>query len=110
MKLLFDHNLSPKLVGRLSDVFSECQHVAELGMDRASDKEVWEYARDNGLVIVTKDADFGEFSLIWGTPPQVIWIRRGNCTTSEIETILRENLDIIRDFESENLVGNLTLF
>ena len=74
MKLLFDHNLSPKLVRRLSDAFPDSAHVSARGLDTATDKVIWEHARDNAFVIVTKDADFGEFSLVWGVPPQIIWI------------------------------------
>jgi len=45
------------------------------------------------MSIVTKDADFQERSLIAGAPPKVIWIRRGNCSTSDIQTILRRHSD-----------------
>jgi predicted nuclease of predicted toxin-antitoxin system len=46
-------------------------------------------------MIVTKDADFSEFGVVKGFPPKIIWIRRGNCSTSDIETILRENYWLI---------------
>lgn len=64
-----------------------------MGLDRGEDTAVWEFARLQNLVIVTKDADFQERSLMAGAPPKVIWIRRGNCSTSDIEAILRRHFD-----------------
>ena len=60
MKLLFDHNLSPRLVARLADVLPDASHVALAGLDRATDQQVWEFAREHGYTIVTKDTDFGD--------------------------------------------------
>jgi len=79
--LLFDQNLSPRLVTRLTDVYPNSLHVDTLGLGTSSDRDVWEYARLNAFIIVTKDADFSELSVLLGTPPKVIWIRRGNCYT-----------------------------
>ena len=109
-RLLFDHNLSPKLVSRLANIYPGSAHVSYFGLDRVSDKEVWEYAREHDHVIVTKDADFGDFSVIWGIPPQIIWIRRGNCSTNDIESILRDNFATIIEFSNDNSVGVLTLY
>jgi len=61
-------------------------------------------------MIVTKDADFSELSILLGTPPKVIWIRRGNCSTNAIEKLLRENYSDINAFSSDLNVGVLTLF
>ena len=57
MKLLFDQNLSPKLVRRLADLYPDSNHVYQIGIDRAADKEMRDYARREGFVIVTKDSD-----------------------------------------------------
>ena len=93
MKLLFDQNLSPSLVDSLADIYPESVHVQSVGLDRAADRAVWDFARLQNLVIVTKDADFLESSLIAGAPPKVVWIRRGNCSTSDVEAILRRHFD-----------------
>jgi predicted nuclease of predicted toxin-antitoxin system len=93
VKLLFDQNLSPSLVESLADIYPQSVHVQSVGLDRADDTAVWDFARSQNLVIVTKDADFQERSLIAGAPPKVIWIRRGNCSTSDIEAILRRHSD-----------------
>lgn len=78
MKLLLDQNLSHRLVASLSEAYPNSTQVSLLGMGDASDKVIWEYAREHGYVIVTLDADFHEFSLLWSGPPQIIWLRCGN--------------------------------
>jgi len=70
MKLLFDHNLPPLLVSRLADFFPHSQHVFVLGLDRASDWEIREYARQSSYLIVTKDADFSDLCVLLGFPPR----------------------------------------
>ena len=84
MKLLLDQNLSPRLVNRLASVYLDMSHVALVGLDRASDAEVWEYARANDYIIETKDSDFNDISLLRGAPPQIIWLRLGDCTTDAV--------------------------
>jgi predicted nuclease of predicted toxin-antitoxin system len=108
MRLFFDQNLSPYLVGRLADVYPNSVHVSEVGLERASDREIWEYARTHGLAIVTKDADFSELAVLKSSPPNVVWIRRGNCTTEDIEGLLRRSYEAVNDLsESESNVIEL---
>jgi len=110
MKLLLDQNLSPRLVRRLADLYPNSRHVMEVGLDRSLDKEVWNYARQHEYLIVTKDVDFSELSLIMGFPPKVIWIRRGNCSTHDIESILRENFNSINAMNEDGSIGIIELF
>ncbi|GAB4428475.1 MAG: DUF5615 family PIN-like protein [Anaerolineae bacterium] len=110
MKLLLDQNLSPRLVRRLSDLYPGSTHVSTVGLDRASDKEVWDFAHQNDFLIVTKDVDFSELSLLIGFPPKVIWIRRGNCSTSDIETILREHYELILAVNDNAETGIIELY
>ena len=110
MKLLFDQNLSPKLVKSLETLYPNSNHVFPLGLDQADDSGVWEYAQQNDFTLVTKDADFGDLSILRGFPPKVIWIRRGNCKTSDIENILRDNFEAIEQLENDQQVGLITLF
>ena len=98
MKLLFDENLSPKLVARLAAEFPDSIHVSRVGLDQADDASVWEFAGSNGLTIVTKDADFSEISLRLGAPPKVIWLRRGNCSVDDTAAMLRDHVDGVRAF------------
>jgi len=72
MKILFDQNLSSSLVGQLSDVFPDSDHVKNLGMMLADDIAIWNFARDQDFTIVSKDSDFQQRSLIVGAPPNVV--------------------------------------
>ena len=109
MKLLFDQNLSPRLVAQLADVFPDSRHVFQLGLDRASDDDIWPYARDHAFIIVTKDADFSELSALRGFPPKVIWLCLGNCTTVEVEAHLREHHATIQQLFDDPDTGTLAL-
>ena len=95
MKLLFDQNLSPRLVDLLADVFPESSHVQSARLDRETDEMVWRYALAHGFTIVTKDSDFQERSQIAGSVPCVVWIRRGNSSTTDVEAMLRKHADAI---------------
>jgi predicted nuclease of predicted toxin-antitoxin system len=99
VKLLLDHNLSHRLVRRLSDIFPESTQTRLLGMSRSGDLEIWNYAREQGFVVVTLDKDFADLSFLRGAPPKVIWLRCGNSTVTDVENLLRANLDAIRQFE-----------
>ena len=96
MKLLFDENLAPSLVPALADIFPQSEHVSRIEMGAASDREVWECAREHNYTLVSKDSDFHELSLLYGSPPKVVWIRHGNCATRQIEFILRNRLEDIQ--------------
>ena len=89
VRLLLDQNLSSRLVRALADVFRGSTHVRDVGLSRATDEAVWTYAARHGYVIVSKDAEFHQRSFVLGHPPKVVWIRRGNCSTRDIETLLR---------------------
>ncbi|MDQ3295808.1 MAG: DUF5615 family PIN-like protein [Myxococcota bacterium] len=91
MRLLFDQNLSSRLVRALADLYPDSVHVRDLGLASADDIAVWEHAKQNALTIVSKDGDFHQRSFLYGHPPKVIWIRRGNCSTSVIERMLRDH-------------------
>jgi predicted nuclease of predicted toxin-antitoxin system len=104
MKLLFDENLSSKLPNRLSDLFPNSLHVRDVGMKATIDPIVWDYAKENNLMIVSKDADMHDLSLVLGNPPKVIWLRLGNCSTLQVENLLRRDFNAIKIFyEDENL-------
>lgn len=110
MKLLFDQNLSLHLVTLLTDLFPDSNHVYPLGLDQVLDVEVWNYARENGFVVVSKDADFSEISMLHGHPPKLIWLRMGNCTTAQIEQVLRSNRKAIEEMNQNSELAVLSLF
>jgi predicted nuclease of predicted toxin-antitoxin system len=110
LKLLFDQNLSPRLEGLLEDSYPGSKHVHTLFLDRAPDELIWEYALQEDFLIVTKDADFSDRSVLRGFPPKVIWLRLGNCTTGQIEDILRRHHEEIKALAEDSQAGVLSLF
>lgn len=109
MKLLFDENLSPKLPRLLADIFPDSTHVRDVGMKTADDPIIWDYARDNDFMIVSKDADMHDLSLVFGNPPKVVWLRLGNCSTRQVEALLRQEFDVIKLFYEDDFVSLLSL-
>lgn len=97
MKLLFDQNLSRKLVNRLADIFPESSHVQFHNLAEKTDTEIWEFAKLNDFCIVTQDADFPERSRLYGSPPKVVWLRCGNASTSQVEALLRAGEEAIQE-------------
>jgi predicted nuclease of predicted toxin-antitoxin system len=96
-------------VGRLADLFPGSSHVQTERLDCASDDQLWEHARLNGLAIVTKDADYNNLSVVRGSPPKVIWLLLGNCTTAQVEGTFRARFAEIEMFENDPSVGTLAL-
>jgi len=109
VKLLFDQNLSPRLVKALVDLYPGSIHVRDVGLQTALDEAVWEYAARHGLSIVSKDTDFHQRSFLFGAPPKVIWVRRGNCSTSDIEAILRAHHENLQWFDQDTKGALLVL-
>lgn len=107
MKLLLDQNLSPKLVDRLADLFPGSVHVQSVGLERATDVEVWNHAKVHGLTIATKDDDFEHLSVMHGRPPKVIWLQTGNCSTAELESVFRGRAAEIAAFMSDPAIETL---
>ena len=100
-RLLFDNNISHRVIARIDDIFPNTNHVMLEKLDDVSDEQVWMFARNNGYTIVTKDSDFNDMAIHKGTPPKIIWIKLGNCKVAEIENILRVNEDEIKAFLDE---------
>lgn len=109
MKLLLDQNISYKLVSRLGDVYPGSTHVRQLGLEEADDLAVWNYARENDFVIVSKDEDFHQRSFLSGAPPKVVWLRLGNCTTQDIEDALRRNGVTLTEFAARDEAAFLVI-
>jgi len=109
LKLLLDQNLSYRLIDRLADTSFEIEHVRNLGLAEAYDSEIWESASKNNYTIVSKDSDFHQKIFLHGHPPKVIWLLLGNCTTSAIENLLRQDKAEIKAFLQDKETGLLTL-
>lgn len=101
--LLFDQNLSFRLVKQLAGTFPGCLHVSRCGLSvPASDQEIWRFAKDHGLMVVTFDEDFSELLSLHGPPPKVIWLRMGNSPTKLIATCLLDRAAEIMRFKSDS--------
>jgi predicted nuclease of predicted toxin-antitoxin system len=108
-RLLFDENLAPRLVSDLADLFPDSNHVRALGLNGADDETVWERAAEDGFIIVTKDDDFRQRSFLRGHPPKVLWLRLGNCRTSDVAALLRARYAEILRFADDNALALLLL-
>ena len=102
VRLLFDEPLSERLCGLLADSFPGSLHVRGLGQGGAPDATVWDLARTQHCMLVSKDEDFNRLAVLRGAPPKFVWVRRGNCTTAEIARLLRTRRDDIVRFNEES--------
>ncbi len=103
MKLLFDQNLSPRLPRLLADIYVDSVHVREAGLRDAFDAVIWDYA------IVSKDSDFQQRSLLYGSPPKFICLRVGNCSVKRTEDLLRKHSTAIHTFYLDSTKSHLML-
>ncbi|MGI8643279.1 MAG: DUF5615 family PIN-like protein [Thermomicrobiales bacterium] len=109
MRLLFDQNLSSKLVQLLSGVYPGSVHVREVQLVEAEDFIIWRYAAVHELILVSKDSDFHQMSLLHGSPPKTIWLRAGNAPTSTIVELLREHHSDVQAFHDDGNAALLAL-
>ena len=109
MKLLFDQNLSPRLTQLVADLYPGCLHVRDIGLSEGDDGKIWEFAKQNNYIIVSKDSDFQARSLLYGNPPKFIWLRVGNCTVDTIEKLLRKHSATIHTFGLDSEKAHLIL-
>jgi predicted nuclease of predicted toxin-antitoxin system len=109
MTLLFDENLSFRLVEQLADVYPHSLHVRDVGLSGRSDEEIWRYAVRKNCAIMTKDVDFYQRSMLRGAPPKVIWVRIGNATTRSIADVLRSRFPSVQHFIAESDTAFLEL-
>lgn len=111
MKFLVDNNLSFKLVQPLSDPFPGTKHVRETNGISADDITIWNFAKNNNFIILTKDNDFDERSQVLGCPPKIVHIICGNKSTEEILDLLilnKTELLLFGESDLENCVLKLS--
>ena len=104
MKLLFDANLSPKLVHRLTDLFPGSVHLFDIPLPRdAQDLLIWRFAGENGYDIITTDGDdYPPLLQKFGMPPRVVLLQSWRYPTRRAEEIIRANAIIISEFANAN--------
>ena len=105
MKLLFDQNISHRILKILSNEFEGSTTVKNEKLIDSSDKAIWEFAKKSNYTIVTQDSDFNDLNLLNGFPPKIIWIRTGNLKTEELANILKNHFGELKDFENNQNFG-----
>ena len=80
MTFLIDAQLPPALARWVDRQGHRATHIFEIGLERAKDEPIWEHARNNNAIIITKDQDFADRWLLSDRPVPLIWIRKGNCS------------------------------
>jgi predicted nuclease of predicted toxin-antitoxin system len=98
LKLLFDQNISFRIVKQLSSLFPDAAQVKQIGLENSSDRQIWEYAKKNSFTIVTFDADFGVLATLLGHPPKIIWLRIGNTNSNALIEYLQKRSELIKEF------------
>ena len=99
-----------KLCRRLEPMFPGSRHVEHVGLDDSPDINVWNFAKTNGLTILTKDSDFNQIVQFYGHPPKVIWLRCGNVTTTYLLSLLVSREQDIRQFLDDPGSGLLEIY
>lgn len=107
MKLLFDQNISFRLLRKIEIQYPEAKQVKELKLENSTDMQIWEYARVNHFTIVTFDADFFDIANLKGHPPKIIWLRTGNTTTINLEKLFIDKREVIADFILNPVLKNI---
>jgi predicted nuclease of predicted toxin-antitoxin system len=103
LKLLFDANLSPKLINFLAELFPDSSHVFDLSLGQLTpDEVIWEYAGAHGFVIVTADSDFFQIAEKRGAPPKLVRLDNCNYKTARVEELLRRNAVRIAELEQSS--------
>lgn len=109
MKLLFDENLSRKLVVRLADLYPDSTHVAQADLLESPDREIWDFAKAGNFVIVSTDSDFYELATTIGPPPKIVWLRHWTHPTKDAERALRREAIRITEFAADPELAVLVL-
>lgn len=109
MPLLFDQNISFRIVKEILSGFPGSKQLREVGLEGKQDQEIWDWAKKNGFSVVTFDSDFVDLHLLRGFPPKVIWLRLGNSSTRRITSILIAKSEEIHEFLKNDIEGILKL-
>jgi len=110
MKLLFDQNISHRVVKKVIATFPNALSIKEVGLYEADDRTIWDFAKSNNFIIVTQDDDFNNFVNVWGFPPKVIWIKTGNLSNATLVSILITRKNEIQQFIDNQEVGLLEIY
>jgi len=107
MKLLFDQNISYRIVSLVSHKYPDARHINQVGLEDATDNSIWNFAKENNYTIVTFDSDYYDLSIIRGCPPKIIWLRIGNTSTTMVAKVLNDDFTLIEAFLSDSSYEDL---
>ena len=110
MRFLFDQNISHRILKLLPDQYLDSTTIKNEGLINASDREIWEFAKNNNYIIVTQDSDFNDLNSLFGFPPKIIWIRTGNIKTQLIVDILIDHVNEVNEFINDSKYGCFEIF
>ncbi|MGJ3234524.1 DUF5615 family PIN-like protein [Marivirga sp.] len=105
MRLIFDQNISHRILKELPSRFSASTTIKKESLVNADDKEIWEFAKDFNFTIVTQDSDFNDLNSVYGYPPKIVWLRLGNLTTVQIVKIILTKEEEILNFINNEAYG-----
>ena len=110
MKLLFDENISYRVVKKIAHLFPDCENVGRIKLLGTDDLVIWDYAKKNDFAIVTFDEDFEELSLLRGYPPRVILLRPGNISKEDLIQLFIDKQEVILSFLESEEFGCLEIY
>jgi predicted nuclease of predicted toxin-antitoxin system len=111
MKLLFDQNISYRVIKKIITDFPLAVSVSDVGLYEEDDIPIWKYALKNEYTIVSQDSDFDDLYLAWGHPPKIIRIMTGNISNSDLARLLIARKNRIESFinSSSTSAGRLEI-
>ncbi len=111
MKLLFDENISWRIVKPLIEFYPDSIHINRTNLEQASkDTLIWEYAKRNNFIIVTNDEDFIDLLTLKGFPPKIVLFKTGNQSTEYLIQKLIFYKPAIVELEHQNVYGLIEIF
>lgn len=104
MIIWIDAHLSPAIAVWITSTFGiTAIALRDIGLRDAEDPEIFEAAKAEGVVLMTKDSDFVDLANRFGAPPKIIWLRCGNTSNAQLQNILRstllDSLELLRSGE-----------
>lgn len=95
MRFLVDHQLPPAVSRHLAEAGHDAVHVSMIGLDEADDVTVWEWARQETRIVVSKDEDFLYLAHRPSEAGRLLWVRLGNCRRADLIAAFDQSLPVL---------------